>query len=127
MRASIHACRSAGGLVGGIVTDLEVNGVRGLQSRAGRAKLPRMYTKSTPADAPYPPPLDRLLGLGGLFTRGRAWRDYLRMGIGREHVPDLLRMACDMELNHGDDDDPRVYAPLHAWRALSQLAPPGRW
>jgi hypothetical protein len=82
-----------------------------------------METKSTSVGVAYPPPLDRLLELGRLFTRGRAWRDYLEMGIGREHMPDLLRLACDMELNHGDQDDPRVYGPLHAWRALGQLAP----
>lgn len=83
-----------------------------------------MGTKSTPDDATYPPPLDRLLGLGVLFTRGREWRDYRQMGIGPEHVPDLIRMACDPELNDAFEDDPRVYAPLHAWRALGQLAAP---
>lgn len=83
-----------------------------------------METKSTPDAAAYPPPLDRLLGLGGLFTRGDEWRDYPRMGIGPGHVPDLIRMAGDPELNHADEDDPRVYAPLHAWRALGQLAAP---
>lgn len=46
------------------------------------------------------------------------------MGIGPGHVPDLIRMACDPELNHADQDDPRVYAPLHAWRALGQLPAP---
>ncbi|HEY0017529.1 MAG TPA: hypothetical protein VGC13_14555 [Longimicrobium sp.] len=83
-----------------------------------------METKSTPDAAAYPPPLDRLLGLGGLFTRGDDWRDYRQMGIGPGHVPDLIRMAGDPELNHADEDDPRVYAPLHAWRALGQLAAP---
>lgn len=83
-----------------------------------------MGTKSTSDEAAYPPPLDRLPGLGGLYTRGREWRDFTRMGIGPEHVPELIRMACDLELSHADQDDPRVYAPLHAWRALGQLAPP---
>jgi hypothetical protein len=83
-----------------------------------------MGTKSTAHDAAYPPPLDRLLGLGALFTRGREWRDYRQMGLGPEHVPDLIRMASDPELNYADQDDPRVYAPLHAWRALGQLAAP---
>jgi hypothetical protein len=83
-----------------------------------------METKSTPPPAPYPPPLDRLLGLGALFTRGREWRDYRQMGLGPGHVPDLVRMACDPELNFAAEDDPRVYAPLHAWRALGQLAAP---
>jgi len=81
-----------------------------------------MYTKSTPDQAAYPRPVDRLLGLGALFTRGRAWRDYLALGLGPGDVPDLLRMAADPELNHAGQDDPRVYAPLHAWRALGQLA-----
>lgn len=81
-----------------------------------------MGTKSTPGGAAYPPPLDRLLGMGALYTRG-GWRDYLQMGIGPRHVPELIRMACDPELNHADEDDPRVYAALHAWRALGQLAP----
>jgi hypothetical protein len=83
-----------------------------------------MYTESTTPAAAYPPPLDRLLGLGVLFTRGREWRDYRQMGIGPEHVPDLIRMACDPDLNEAFQDDPRVYAPLHAWRALGQLAAP---
>ena len=68
-------------------------------------------------------PVDRLLELGALYTRGR-WRDYPQMGIGPEHVPTLILMACDPGLNHADPDDPQVYAPLHAWRALGQLAPP---
>ncbi len=83
-----------------------------------------MGTKSTPPASAYPPPLDRLLGLGILFTRGPEWRDYRQMGIALDHVPDLIRMVCDPELNDAPQDDPRVYAPLHAWRALGQLAPP---
>jgi HEAT repeat protein len=83
-----------------------------------------METKSTPDQAAYPPPLDRLLGLGSLYTRGDEWRDYREMGIEPGHVPDLVRMAGDPALNQADEDDPRVYAPLHAWRALGQLAAP---
>jgi hypothetical protein len=36
-------------------------------------------------------------------------------------VADLARMATDAELHDADGDDPRVWAPLHAWRALGQL------
>ena len=49
------------------------------------------------------------------------WRDYTAMGFTAEHVPALLRMSADPELNEADSDDPRVYAPLHAWRVLGQL------
>lgn len=83
-----------------------------------------METKSTPDAATYPPPLDRLLRLGSLYTRGDDWRDYRQMGLGPEHVADLVRMAGDPALNYADEDDPWVYAPLHAWRALGQLAAP---
>jgi hypothetical protein len=82
-----------------------------------------MYTKSTPGEAADPALVDRLLGLGNLFTRG-DWRDYLQMGLSPGHVPELILMACDPGLNDADEDDPQAYAPLHAWRALGQLAAP---
>lgn len=82
-----------------------------------------METKSTPAEAADPGLVDRLLGLGSLFTR-RDWRDYLRMGFGPGHVPELILMACDPGLNHADEDDPQACAPLHAWRTLGRLAAP---
>jgi hypothetical protein len=65
-----------------------------------------------------------LLGLGVPSSRGPRWRDYRQLGIGPGHVPDLVRMVCDPELNHALQDDARVCAPLHAWRALGQLAAP---
>ncbi|HYR08896.1 MAG TPA: DUF1186 domain-containing protein [Longimicrobium sp.] len=83
-----------------------------------------MGTKSTPEGAAYPPPLDRLLGLGDTGLYQRAWQDYTGMGITARHVPDLLRMAADPELNEAPSGDRRVYAPLHAWRALGVLRAP---
>ncbi len=70
--------------------------------------------------ADYPPPIDALLTLGDKDLRD-VWRDYLGMGLGPEHVPDLIRMASDPELNEADTDASRVWAPLHAWRALGQI------
>ena len=68
----------------------------------------------------YPPPVDQLLALGDV--RGeREWRDYLALGLGPEHVPDLIRMATDPELNWAGEESAEVWAPLHAWRALGQL------
>lgn len=83
-----------------------------------------MGTKSTLDGAAYPPPLDRLLTLGDTGLHQRAWHDYAGMGITARHVPDLLRIASDPELNEAPFDDPRVYAPLHAWRALGLLRAP---
>ena len=68
----------------------------------------------------YPPPLDKLLTLGDP-RRFSEWPDYLELGLGPEHVADLIRMATDKELNQADVENLEVWAPLHAWRALGQL------
>ena len=46
---------------------------------------------------------------------------YLTAGIGSEHVPELIRMATDENLNNALSDSPEVWAPLHAWRTLGKL------
>jgi PBS lyase HEAT-like repeat len=71
----------------------------------------------------YPPPLDRLLTHGDPGFQQRAeWPDYVAMfNLGAQHIPDLIRMATDADLNEADTDSSEVWAPLHAWRALGQL------
>ena len=77
----------------------------------------------------YPPPVDQLLRLGEPEDR-IEWRDYRALGLGPEHVPDLIRLATDVDLVMASDleagqDDPAVdalgWAPQHALRALGQL------
>jgi hypothetical protein len=80
-----------------------------------------MNTESSVDSAAYPAPLDALLTLGRVGFGHRGWRDYLGMGFTAEHVPDLLRMADDPELHGASSEDPRVYAPVHAWRTLGLL------
>jgi hypothetical protein len=73
-------------------------------------------------DTKYAPPLDKLLTLGESDLRTSVdWSDYLALGIGPEHIPDLLRMVNDEELNDLESDRPEVWAPVHAVRALGQL------
>ena len=69
---------------------------------------------------PYAPPLDRLLTLGDAWKM-EPWPDYLALGLGPEHIPDLIQMATDSALNEADSDSKEVWAPGHAWRALAQL------
>ena len=69
---------------------------------------------------PYTPPVDQLLNLGDARD-GQEWPDYLGLGLGLEHVPDLIRMATDPALNDAPSDSPQVWAPAHAWRVLAQL------
>jgi hypothetical protein len=73
---------------------------------------------------PYLPPVAGFLELGYPNEQQR-WRDYTRFGIGPEHIPELIRLMRDKELLESipetDDDDPRFYGYIHAWRALGQL------
>jgi Protein of unknown function (DUF1186) len=69
---------------------------------------------------PFTPPVDQLLNLGDARD-GREWPDYLGLGIGLEHVLDLIRMATDPALNDAPSDSPEVWAPAHAWRVLARL------
>jgi hypothetical protein len=69
----------------------------------------------------YPPAVAQLLTRGDPRERGGRWPDYLALGLGPEHIPDLIRMATDPDLNHADGTTDLVWAPLHAWRALGQL------
>jgi len=66
------------------------------------------------------PPLAESFKLGEA-SRSQDWPDYLSMGLGPEHIPDLVRLAVDNELNHGTKNSNEVWVPVHAWRALGQL------
>ena len=66
------------------------------------------------------PPLAELFKLGEA-SRSHDWPDYLSIGLGPEHVPDLIRLAVDSELNQAPRDSSEVWVPVHAWRARGQL------
>lgn len=82
-----------------------------------------MDTDSEHVAAEYVPPLDRLLTYGEVQLPDRNnWPDYVQeLGLGPEHIPDLIRMGTDPDLTMREPDDLAVWAPLHAWRALGQL------
>jgi hypothetical protein len=70
----------------------------------------------------YVPPVDKLLTYGEPeLNTSDKWPDYLELGLKPEHIPDLIRMARDEELNNADSESLEVWAPLHAIRALGQL------
>jgi len=68
----------------------------------------------------YAPPVDKLLTLGKPEMHGTGV-DYGKLGISREHVPELIRMATDEALNTAPTESTQVWAPVHAWWALAQL------
>jgi hypothetical protein len=68
----------------------------------------------------YKPPVAGLLKLGE--PGKKDWLDYKTMGLSEAHAPELTRLAADREMNFESfEDDPEVWAPVHAWRALGQL------
>lgn len=73
----------------------------------------------------YPPPVDKLLTYGD--PRGSSrWPNYRELGLRREHIPHLMNMVQDDTLHDAPSEEngkpsPKVWAPLHAWRALGQL------
>ncbi len=75
----------------------------------------------------YLPPIDKLLTLGKAEpVIVDNWPNYLELGIGPEHIPDLIRMARDHEIRsiepkEGEEEESEFWGPIHAIRALGQL------
>jgi hypothetical protein len=70
----------------------------------------------------YAPPVSQLLSLGDV--RGKEKLDYLALGLGPDHVPELCRMVLDKDLWWADSDTAEVWSAVHAWRALAQIGSP---
>jgi hypothetical protein len=73
----------------------------------------------------YPEPVAKLLTYGEPETTDHnKWPNYPEQtGIELAHVPDLVRLIGDKELRTTDPDeeDPKYWGPVHAWRTLGQL------
>src|SRR5712692_5505554 len=75
----------------------------------------------------YPSPVDKLLTIGEPDpAQPQDWLNYLELGLGPEHIPDLLRMLADNELFDPEllkegAEKPEGWAPHHAMRALGQI------
>ena len=79
-------------------------------------------------DTTYTSPVDKLLTLGKpKSTTPDSWPNYLELGLGPQHIPELICMATDPVFRsleaeqESEEDDPDYWAPLHAIRALGQL------
>jgi hypothetical protein len=74
-----------------------------------------------PAAGAYSPPIDQLLSLGDPLEDTDLEARIAEMGFTQEHIPELVRMARDRELNTAPGDSDKVWAPIHALTALSHL------
>jgi tetratricopeptide (TPR) repeat protein len=71
--------------------------------------------------ASFAPPVAELFTLGEPPFGGARF-DYLAAhGLTLEHVPELLRVLDAREFDELQQDDARIWAPIHAARALGQL------
>ena len=71
-------------------------------------------------DDTYSSPVAQLLALGEPDLDD--WLNYESLGIQTEHIPELIRLVEDHAMRwESPEDDPVVYAAVHAWRALGQL------
>lgn len=68
----------------------------------------------------YQEPVAKLLTFGACDWFDQ-WPNYATLGLKREHVPELIRMALDSSLDNGTEGELAVWASTHAWRALAQL------
>ncbi len=74
--------------------------------------------------ADYPFPVNKLLTIGDpreVEDFAEQWPDYQELGLGKEDIPELIRMATDRALRDWQAEGPEAWAPLHAWRALGQF------
>lgn len=71
----------------------------------------------------YPAPVSDLLKLGRPALYAEKSADYLALGLNSNHRSDLKALALDFNL-FCQGDEPDVYGPIHAWRALGQLGHP---
>ncbi|EKU97918.1 hypothetical protein Lepto7375DRAFT_7175 [Leptolyngbya sp. PCC 7375] len=69
----------------------------------------------------YQPPIDQLLAYGRPdVAYPNQWINYVdELGLTTDHIPELIRLASDKELD--EDDEVEIYAYIHAYRALGQL------
>jgi hypothetical protein len=72
----------------------------------------------------YQTPVSQLLTYGHPKTPS-DWANYSQeFGLKSEHIPELIRLATDLSFNDlYHEESPEVWAPLHAWRALSEFGP----
>jgi len=78
----------------------------------------RRKPAADPAAKRYPAALAGLLSLGKPTDDSsyQEWAEQLQ-----DHLPDLIRMTLDEDLNQRKQDDPAVWAPLHALHVLGAL------
>lgn len=73
-----------------------------------------------PSTGPFEPPLDQLLVFGEIDRETLSQR-VAELGIGQQHVPELVRMARDRSLITIVGEEPEGWGPVYATQILEML------
>ncbi len=58
----------------------------------------------------YQPPVSKLLNYGNCRNY-KEWPNYVQeLNLEEKHIPELIKMATDEELNQGDSDSQEVWS-----------------
>jgi len=74
----------------------------------------------SPFAGEYAEPVVRLLAFGD-SRRKDITNCVAALGLNQSHIPELIRMATDLDLHRAESGTSDVWAPIHAMRALGQL------
>lgn len=74
-----------------------------------------------PSDGNYPPPIDKLLKLGSPHDYDSFDAAVAQIELTEAHIPDLIRLARDRDLNTRAEETPETWAPIHALLALARF------
>jgi len=69
----------------------------------------------------YQTPIDKLLTLGDCHKITNEYNYIAELGLDTEHIPGLISMAIDQNLNGVDSASLETWGSIHACRALGQL------
>ncbi|OKH14486.1 hypothetical protein NIES592_10590 [Fischerella major NIES-592] len=69
----------------------------------------------------YQTPIDKLLTLGDCHKITNEYNYIAELGLDTEHIPGLISMAIDQNLNSADSASLEAWGAIHACRALGQL------
>ncbi|WP_337884233.1 HEAT repeat domain-containing protein [Fischerella thermalis] len=69
----------------------------------------------------YQTPIDKLLTLGDCHKITNEYNYIAELGLDTEHIPGLISMAIDQNLNGVDSTSLETWGSIHACRALGQL------
>jgi len=68
----------------------------------------------------YSEPVKKLFEIGPGYIN-KEWLKVEDYGLTNVHIPELLELACNADLQIFPTEPSISWAPIHAWRALSQL------